>query len=459
MRKRSLAASTAAVLLLAAAGVDAGFGIPRSSGFDRDAAALEATWNRDIADGVPAASISPLRERLSSERPATSWWSPNWVRNDGRPLLADLQTRTDSAWQGAMGAAHQRAQAALDAFTMFATAQSAWIPADVAAAERHWPGELSAAATPAALDALAGTWTQTLSSTQTAVEQAKTAHFTALLQGSGGRAGLVDTAQKLVSTAHADNLDSADVERLMPAVVAEADNGAPPSQADEDLLNAVSALQGVIDLNNTLAAQMIPTYYTTLQARAEATPSADAFSSEYQGILDAFHNGRTGAELTAVQQRLATLTTSMNDELQAHNCGFPVAPGKAITINLTIQEMLFYQDGCVVRATPVTTGRPNLRTPAGNFRVFYKQTDFIMHSIWPPGSPYWYPDSLTHWVMEFAGGGYFIHDAPWQNGDTYGPGSENQNWSASHGCVHTPTATMEWAYSWTPIGTPVTISY
>ena len=60
--------------------------------------------------------------------------------------------------------------------------------------------------------------------------------------------------------------------------------------------------------------------------------------------------------------------------------------------------------------------------------------------------------------MEFAGGGYFIHDAPWESTGSYGPGGENNQPAASHGCVHTPTPVMQWAYSWTPVGTPVVIS-
>lgn len=458
MRARYLVAGLLATAVLAALGVDLGFGIPRSSSFDRAAGQLQSTWDRDAADGVPASSLDPLREALSSGRPGSGWWAPGWVRNDGMSLIDDLQHRTDAAWQGAMAAGRQQAQSAMDAYQTYAAAQGQWIPADVAAAAKGWPQQLEGAATPAALVALAQQWASTLTSTKTAVEDAKTAHFTALLQSSGGRSGLLATAKKLVDTANADNLDSADVQRLMAPVATEEDNGQPPTQADEDLLAAVSALQSLIDLNNTLAGQMIPTYYTTLQALDEATPSAQSFSSQYQSVKQAFLNGRTTAELNAVQQQLTTLQNSMSAELAAHTCGYSVPSGKAITINLTLQEMLFFQDGCVVKATPVTTGRPGLRTPDGWFHIFYKQTNFIMHSPWPPGSPYWYPDSLTHWVMEFAGDGYFIHDAPWQDPTTYGPGSEDHNWSASHGCVHTPTPTMQWAYSWTPIGTPVIIS-
>jgi len=59
--------------------------------------------------------------------------------------------------------------------------------------------------------------------------------------------------------------------------------------------------------------------------------------------------------------------------------------------------------------------------------------------------------------MEFASGGYFIHDAPWEPSGEYGPGSENSS-GASHGCVHIQTPTMQWVYQWTPIGTPVIIT-
>jgi lipoprotein-anchoring transpeptidase ErfK/SrfK len=38
-----------------------------------------------------------------------------------------------------------------------------------------------------------------------------------------------------------------------------------------------------------------------------------------------------------------------------------------------------------------------------------------------------------------------------------GPGSENSS-GASHGCVHLPHAIMQWAYQWTPYGTPVIIT-
>ncbi|HEX4578700.1 MAG TPA: L,D-transpeptidase, partial [Candidatus Dormibacteraeota bacterium] len=83
---------------------------------------------------------------------------------------------------------------------------------------------------------------------------------------------------------------------------------------------------------------------------------------------------------------------------------------------------------------------------------------FQFISPWPKSSPFYYYPSWVSWVMEFAGGWYFIHDAPWESSGAYGPGSEDNPSAASHGCVHVPTPVMAWAYPWTPNGTPVVIT-
>jgi len=120
--------------------------------------------------------------------------------------------------------------------------------------------------------------------------------------------------------------------------------------------------------------------------------------------------------------------------------------------------MIFYDNGCVVNATSVTTGRPQLPTPTGTFSIFLKEGPVEIISGYPPSSPSYYTPVMIQYVMEFLSGGYFIHNAHWEATDDYGPGSQYDNVIASHGCLHTPLATMAWAYSWTPIGTPVVIT-
>jgi lipoprotein-anchoring transpeptidase ErfK/SrfK len=57
--------------------------------------------------------------------------------------------------------------------------------------------------------------------------------------------------------------------------------------------------------------------------------------------------------------------------------------------------------------------------------------------------------------MEFIGGGYFIHDAPWRS--WYGPGANLYN--GTHGCVNVPYGPMATLWSWAPIGTTVVVQY
>ena len=129
--------------------------------------------------------------------------------------------------------------------------------------------------------------------------------------------------------------------------------------------------------------------------------------------------------------------------------------GKLIVISLSRQVLTAYQDGAAVMTTFVATGRPQLPTPPGVYRIFARYSPYKMISPWPYGSPYWYPDSWTNWAMEFAGGGYFIHDAPWRS--WYGPGSNIYN--GTHGCVNVPYSQMSFLWNWAPVGTTVVVQY
>jgi L,D-transpeptidase-like protein len=136
-------------------------------------------------------------------------------------------------------------------------------------------------------------------------------------------------------------------------------------------------------------------------------------------------------------------------------CGVPVSaitPGKVILISLACQQLTAYQDGVTMFNTVVTTGRPALPTPPGEYSVLYKISPFQFVSDWPPSSPYWYPPSWTQYTLWFKYGGYAIHDAPWRS--VYGPGTEA---NGSHGCVNVPMPIMASIYAWAPVGTAVRI--
>jgi lipoprotein-anchoring transpeptidase ErfK/SrfK len=135
-------------------------------------------------------------------------------------------------------------------------------------------------------------------------------------------------------------------------------------------------------------------------------------------------------------------------------------PEKALTISLSEQVIRAYDHGQQVFWSYVTTGRPGLETDPGSFKVYWKVSPWTMHSPWPKGSPYWYPDSKVKMVMWFNGGDG-IHDASWRS--RYGPGTNGPHYdptgedTGTHGCVNVPYGNMVWLWNWTPTGTPVIV--
>jgi lipoprotein-anchoring transpeptidase ErfK/SrfK len=353
------------------------------------------------------------------------------------------------------------AEGVVEQWATFATQQGDWLTSDVTISASRWTAQLDAATTPAAVGQLMVTWQQFIAQQRTAVtaaQQAKIAQLQQELQSAGGPEAVLSTAQRLVDVANADNLDAGNVAALSAQLTRDIASNGDATETGSQLLTAVNALQQLVNLNDQVAGQVRPLLLTVDQAEAEGTPNAPALAAANGAIAGQFSAARTMAQLTGVAQTIATLTSQVAAELAANQCGHPVGNGKVITVSLALQEMVFYQDGCVVKATPVSTGRPELRTPTGTFSIFNKQTPFQFISPWPKSSPYYYEPSWVSWVMEFASGGYFIHDAPWESLDAYGPGSEDNPWAASHGCIHVPTAVMQWAYSWTPDGAAVRIS-
>src|ERR1039458_3486228 len=79
-----LAAVALIACLIAGTASMAGVGSERRTTFDARAASLQRTWTHDLAVGVPAASITPLRSSLRRQRPQDEWWAPVWLTTDGR---------------------------------------------------------------------------------------------------------------------------------------------------------------------------------------------------------------------------------------------------------------------------------------------------------------------------------------------------------------------------------------
>jgi lipoprotein-anchoring transpeptidase ErfK/SrfK len=197
----------------------------------------------------------------------------------------------------------------------------------------------------------------------------------------------------------------------------------------------------------------------TDQAGAEAVPGADGYLTTYRQVAGAVAAKPSASRLSVLAVEIQTLDTTVSDSLRSHACGHAVPAGKTIVINLDLQEVVFYQNGCALEAAPVSSGRRGERTPTGTFHVFRKVSPVLFTSWAGRGSPYWYPPERANYALEFTvvRAGIYLHDAPWEAAADFGPGSENTS-AASHGCVHAPTSVMAWAYTWAPIGTPVIVT-
>ena len=172
---------------------------------------------------------------------------------------------------------------------------------------------------------------------------------------------------------------------------------------------------------------------------------------------------RLNAQLLAAQSLTQLEQVTAGFDVRDHQLQQAMAtslPEKAITVSLKEQVLRAYLHGQLVYQTFVTTGRPNLETDPGTFKVYSKTSPFTMHSPWPKGSPFWYPDTKVQTAMWFNGGDA-IHDAWWRS--VYGPGTEYPHYdptgedNGTHGCVNVPTSKMPWLWSWTPVGTPVIV--
>jgi lipoprotein-anchoring transpeptidase ErfK/SrfK len=230
-------------------------------------------------------------------------------------------------------------------------------------------------------------------------------------------------------------------------------------QATNVLINQFAAQaaaqdQGNVDAARGLAQTAMAQLQNDLGTAGLFQMDASVVQVRQQKLAAQLTSADTAAALDQVTGGLQAQDQVLQQAMQAE------LPAKAITISLQEQVVRAYEHGRQVFWTYVTTGRPGLETDPGHFQVYWKVTPWTMHSPWPKGSAYWYPDTPVKMVMWFNGGAG-IHDASWRY--YYGPGTEYPHydpWGASngtHGCVNVPYSNMLWLWNWTPEGTPVIV--
>lgn len=119
-----------------------------------------------------------------------------------------------------------------------------------------------------------------------------------------------------------------------------------------------------------------------------------------------------------------------------------------IEIDMTAQQLFYYEDEKLILTTDVVTGNTGRRrgTPQMVCSVYGKQKNRTLRG---PG----YASFVNFWLP--VSGNIGIHDASWR--DAFG-GNIYQT-SGSHGCINTPYDNMKLLYDQVEVGTPVIVYY
>ena len=136
--------------------------------------------------------------------------------------------------------------------------------------------------------------------------------------------------------------------------------------------------------------------------------------------------------------------------------------GQVVVVSFVEQACRVYQDGKLVKAFLITSGRFTDPSPAGLWHILRRRWHTVFKSRVPVGSPDWYPDTPINYAMEYHPGGYYLHDSWWRA--YYGPGTNFPHYdpvgeefagSGSHGCINISLENAAWMYYNTGYGTAV----
>jgi lipoprotein-anchoring transpeptidase ErfK/SrfK len=426
-----------------------------------DVRQAETAFNQSLTDairgGFDPTRADQLMWRYSQVAAfhAASWWQAPVVEHSQLDKLAQLQADLHSQYQQQVAESRDALQRELHRWTaMMGEAQKAGVSASGLDSEQaRFANYAALATTPIELTAL-GT---VVSDQYTILNGRLAAYRTARAQADAAVQSdktLLATAsqypqltlaayQTQVATAEGGLSGVHDAADFSP-IVGQLQQVGVSVQALLDArtaaYNQLAATRSTLGTAQSIGASIGNAVWTINNLAAQLGTAAD--QGTFQSIA---------GQLYQQKQNLATAIFAKQQSPVSYNGG----AGKVIVISLSRQVLTAYQDGTAVLTTFVATGRPALPTPPGTYHIFARYSPYKFISPWPYGSQYWYPSSWTSFAMEFAGGGYFIHDAPWRT--WYGPGSNIYN--GTHGCVNVPYSPMAFLWNWTPIGTTVVVQY
>jgi hypothetical protein len=135
---------------------------------------------------------------------------------------------------------------------------------------------------------------------------------------------------------------------------------------------------------------------------------------------------------------------------------YGIMSGKVMVVSLREQAARFYVDGKLIKATYLTTGAPDLPSAPGINCTTGAQTNQLMVSPDPPGSPDYYEPTPVKFGIYYHNYGLEIHDAWWRN--EFGPLTNLPHYDpaafngGSHGCINIPKETMPWVFNFVNYG-------
>lgn len=187
-------------------------------------------------------------------------------------------------------------------------------------------------------------------------------------------------------------------------------------------------------------------------AQAQTPDAAAQAVAEAQGLV---------ADLRAMFANLSDHTpyTQPHQSDLALLSYYHATTGKVIVISFREQALRAYDNGKLVFATLITSGRQDRPSPPGLWPIMARLSPTIFTSSELPGSPLWYAPTPVNYALYYHTDGDYIHDAWWRT--SFGPGTNLPHYDplafngGSHGCINVPLQPMAWLYAWTPVGTPV----
>ena len=124
-----------------------------------------------------------------------------------------------------------------------------------------------------------------------------------------------------------------------------------------------------------------------------------------------------------------------------------IAIGKYIDISLKYQNMVIFEDGKVLDAYQISSGKKGMDTPTGTFKVENKSP-----KAWSKTYSLWMPN----WMAFLPSGEMGIHELPiWPGG--YQEGANHLGTPVSHGCVRLGVGAAKRVYDWADVGTLIII--